>query len=58
MVEAGPDVPHALVAIVEELRPHRQFRQGELLLGLLGAQDAGARHTFIFETDQPAMLRV
>src|SRR5436309_10077089 len=58
MVEADPDVPHSLAAIVEELRQRRDLGELECLNRALPAEDGGACGYPVFQSQQSSVLRI
>src|SRR5437879_11358540 len=58
MVEADPDVPYPLAAVVEELRQRRDLGKLEFLNRTLRAEDGGARGYSVLESQQSSVLRI
>ncbi len=58
MVEADPDVPYPLAAVVEELRQRRDLGELEYLSRALRTEDRGARGDPVLEPQQAPVLRI
>ena len=58
MVETNPDMPHALVAVIEKLTQLVRTRQGEFLCRFFGAENSRDRLPGVFQTQQAFMLWV
>src|SRR6185312_13039906 len=58
VVEAGPDVKHALARELRDLTQRRGPGHGERLRRLLGAEDEAAGRAAFFEARQPSVQRI